>query len=249
MEDSNEENEIRLLKVQGDAFEIIRREVFWKQVDIHVTLTYAQSLDGVIGTPGRRLMLSGEESSIFTHCLRQSHDAILVGIGTVEQDQPRLSTRGMRGVESKDAKVVVVDVNGRCTGNEGFWDRGILVVREDQEKERDDKESIDKRDERIDNIIQKGGQICKLRTENGRFLMRDVIEALRTMGVQSVMVEGGAGILSCFIREGCYDVGVVTTAPIFVGEGTRVVGGESAREGKVFLFGKDQIEVWRGTKD
>lgn len=57
-----------------------------------VTLTYAQSLDGKIaGLNGRQLILSGQESMIMTHKLRTVHDAIMVGIGTVLNDDPRLS--------------------------------------------------------------------------------------------------------------------------------------------------------------
>ncbi|RUS18171.1 bacterial bifunctional deaminase-reductase [Endogone sp. FLAS-F59071] len=59
-----------------------------------VTLTYAQSLDGKIaGLNGRQIILSGQESMIMTHRLRTVHDAIMVGIGTVLNDDPRLSAR------------------------------------------------------------------------------------------------------------------------------------------------------------
>ncbi|KAF9294228.1 2,5-diamino-6-(ribosylamino)-4(3H)-pyrimidinone 5'-phosphate reductase [Linnemannia elongata] len=60
----------------------------------HVTLTYAQSLDGKIaGRHGQQLILSGAQSMTATHILRLKHDAILVGIGTVLNDDPRLTVR------------------------------------------------------------------------------------------------------------------------------------------------------------
>ena len=59
-----------------------------------VTLSFAQSLDGSIAAqPGRRTVLSGPESMAYTHRLRASHDAILVGIGTVIADNPKLTVR------------------------------------------------------------------------------------------------------------------------------------------------------------
>src|SRR5205823_12555295 len=72
-----------------------------------VTLSYAQSVDGSIAArPGQPLALSGALSMTLTHQLRAAHDAILVGIGTVLADNPRLS---VRLVEGKDPQPIVAD--------------------------------------------------------------------------------------------------------------------------------------------
>ena len=72
-----------------------------------VTLSYAQSLDGcIVAQPGQPLALSGAQSLILTHKLRAAHDAILVGIGTVLADNPRLDVRLAPG---PDPQPVVVD--------------------------------------------------------------------------------------------------------------------------------------------
>jgi len=63
-----------------------------------ITLSYAQSLDGCIALhPGKPLSFSGRQSLAFTHRLRAAHDAILVGIGTVLADNPRLTVRLVTG--------------------------------------------------------------------------------------------------------------------------------------------------------
>ncbi len=63
-----------------------------------VGLCYAQSLDGCLAEArGRPTALSGPESGRLTHRLRSLHDAILVGVGTVLADDPRLTVRGVRG--------------------------------------------------------------------------------------------------------------------------------------------------------
>ena len=63
-----------------------------------VTISYAQSLDGSIAArPGEPLRLSGSRSLELTHRLRAGHDAILVGIGTVLADDPRLNVRLVAG--------------------------------------------------------------------------------------------------------------------------------------------------------
>jgi 2,5-diamino-6-(ribosylamino)-4(3H)-pyrimidinone 5'-phosphate reductase len=61
-----------------------------------VTLTYAQSLDGKIGGQnGQQIRLSGQASMAMTHRMRTLHDAILVGIGTVWHDDPRLAGKSI----------------------------------------------------------------------------------------------------------------------------------------------------------
>eukprot|EP00741_Cyanophora_paradoxa_P009634 tig00001545_g9332.t1 len=64
----------------------------------HVTLTWAQSLDGSISArAGSQLILSGTDSMRMTHALRAMHDAILVGIGTLLADNPSLNVRHVQG--------------------------------------------------------------------------------------------------------------------------------------------------------
>ncbi len=62
-----------------------------------VLLTYAASLDGEIAAaPGVRTTLSGMESKAMTHYLRTRHDAICVGVGTAEADDPGLTVGCLR---------------------------------------------------------------------------------------------------------------------------------------------------------
>ena len=63
-----------------------------------VTIKYAQTLDGRIATAtGESQWISSEASLKYTHQLRASHDAILVGAGTVIKDNPELKVRLVRG--------------------------------------------------------------------------------------------------------------------------------------------------------
>jgi GTP cyclohydrolase II len=72
-----------------------------------VTLAYAQSVDGSIAMePGRPCALSGPEAMRLTHALRAAHDGILIGIGTLLADDPRLTVRLVPG---KSPQPVVVD--------------------------------------------------------------------------------------------------------------------------------------------
>ena len=57
-----------------------------------VTLTYAQSLDAKLAKHDRKpLQLSGAETRRLTHQIRAAHDAVLVGVGTFDTDDPGLN--------------------------------------------------------------------------------------------------------------------------------------------------------------
>ena len=64
--------------------------------------------------PGRPLALSGPASLALTHRLRAAHDAILVGIGTVLADDPKLTVRLVPGAQPQP---VVLDTHLRCPAN------------------------------------------------------------------------------------------------------------------------------------
>ncbi|MEZ4684476.1 MAG: GTP cyclohydrolase II, partial [Caldilineaceae bacterium] len=86
-----------------------------------VTLSYAQSIDGSIAAAdGRPLRISGDRAMQMTHMLRAAHDAILVGVGTVLADDPRLTVRLAPG---NDPQPIILDsslrtpLTARCLQN------------------------------------------------------------------------------------------------------------------------------------
>jgi GTP cyclohydrolase II len=176
-----------------------------------VTLSYAQSLDGSIADrPGRPLALSGEASMAMTHGLRAAHEAILVGIGTVLADNPRLNVRLAAG---KDPQPIVVDSRLRFPSYSNLLKNGRvpwIATSEGADAERQQA------------LEAAGAKVLRLAGSNGWVDLAGLLEYLGSLGITSLMVEGGAQIITSFLASRLVDQVVLTIAPLLVG-GLRVV--------------------------
>lgn len=177
-----------------------------------VTLSYAQSLDGSIAArPGRPLALSGSKSMALTHGLRAAHDGILVGIGTLLADNPRLNVRLVEGI---DPQPVVVDSRLRFPPYANLlrncrvpW----IATSEDADPERQTA------------LERTGARVVRLpAAANGWVDLGALLGRLGEMGLNSLMVEGGAQIITSFLAARLVDQVVLTIAPVLVG-GLRVM--------------------------
>ena len=184
-----------------------------------VTLSYAQSLDGSIADrPGRPLALSGPQAMALTHGLRAAHEAILVGIGTVLADNPRLNVRLVAG---PDPQPVVVDSRLRFPPYANLLKNGrspLIATNAGADAER--RQALE----------AAGARVLVLPGNNGWVDLADLLKHLGSMGINSLMVEGGAQIITSFLASRLVDQVVLTIAPLLVG-GLRVVDhlGRSSR--------------------
>jgi len=173
-----------------------------------VTLSYAQSLDGCIAVRrGEPLAISGPQSLTLTHQLRAAHDAILVGIGTVLADDPRLT---VRLVDGKDPQPVVVDGRLRVPLNAYLLQNHPLSpwIATSQQADRGHQQAL----ERV------GARVLRLPADrNGRVDLVALLGCLWTMGINCLMVEGGTRIITGFLRERLVDLLVLTVSPMLVG--------------------------------
>jgi 3,4-dihydroxy 2-butanone 4-phosphate synthase/GTP cyclohydrolase II len=171
-----------------------------------VTLSYAQSLDGSIAARrGFPLALSGPESSVLTHRLRAAHDAILVGIGTVLADNPRLT---VRLVEGKSPQPLILDSCLRIPLNAALLEgRSPWIATTSQA------------DPQIAAALEGQGAFLMYfpADAEGRVSLPALLERLDQIGVASVMVEGGACVIGSFMAGGLVDLMVLTIAPVLVG--------------------------------
>ena len=214
-----------------------------------VTLAYAQSVDGSISIArGQRSALSGPESLRFTHALRAGHDGILVGVGTVVADDPELR---VRLVDGRDPQPIIVDSHlrtpvgakllaqmgrqpwigttqssppanpvdgsGRAPAAGGTRIHAVASAA-----------ANDPRDvggcERRSRIEGRGARILACEPhDNGWVDLSDLLRQLHAGGIEHLMVEGGARIITSFLEARLVDYVAVTIAPIFMG-GLSAVG-------------------------
>jgi 3,4-dihydroxy 2-butanone 4-phosphate synthase/GTP cyclohydrolase II len=172
-----------------------------------VTLSYAQSLDGSLtARRGQPLALSGPESMRLTHRLRAAHAAILVGIGTVLADDPRLNVRLVQGAQPTP---VILDSALRTPPDARLFGgarQPWLVCAPNPDSERK-------------NLLeQAGGRVLSLPVDAaGRIDPPALLNRLAQEGLSSMMVEGGASVIRAFLAQGLVDQAVITIAPLFVG--------------------------------
>ncbi len=172
-----------------------------------VTLSYAQSIDGSIARRrGEPLTLSGSASMKITHQLRAIHDGILVGIGTVQADDPKLTVRHVTG---DDPQAIILDSrlrfppNARLLSNQKPpWLFASASADSSTQSE----------------LEQYGCRTFRVAgTEKGELHLNEVLQTLNTQGIKRLMVEGGASVITSFLSSGLADVAVITIAPFFVG--------------------------------
>jgi GTP cyclohydrolase II len=189
-----------------------------------VTLAYAQSLDGSIAArPNVSLAISGPQSLAFTHQLRASHGAILVGIGTVLSDNPQLNVRLAPGPHPRP---IILDSCLRCPVDARCLEtarRPIVATSDQAPQDRQcELESIGVRVLRLPSCIEAEAYID----------LPALLERLAAEGIQSLMVEGGARVITSFLRARLVDQLIVTIAPTLIG-GVRGVS-ELLSSGAVF---------------
>jgi riboflavin-specific deaminase-like protein len=178
-----------------------------------VTLSYAQSLDGCLAlVRGQPFALSGEEARKVTHTLRAAHEGILVGVGTVLSDNPRLNVRFADG---PDPVPVVLDTHLRIPLDCRLLAREQACAIIAHGPDVDEAKKA--------HILARGGRLLECRLDGqGKIDLIEFLARVGSFGIRSVMVEGGASVISAFLAQALANLAVVTVTPLWLG-GVHVV--------------------------
>ena len=151
----------------------------------------------------------------YWHQLRAEHDAVMVGVGTVLADDPRLTVRHATG---RDPLRVVVDSRLRTPLDAavlaGEMARGTLLAT-----------TAAASSDAITAARATGATVVVLPTGgDGRVDLVALLAALAERGITTIMVEGGAQVITALLRLRLANRMVVCVAPKIMGAGTEAVG-------------------------
>jgi diaminohydroxyphosphoribosylaminopyrimidine deaminase/5-amino-6-(5-phosphoribosylamino)uracil reductase len=215
-----------------------------------VTLKLAETADGYAAgdVHDGRLMITGVAANNRVQMMRASHDAIMVGAGTVRMDDPLLTVR-MPGLDGRKPLRVVLDghlsisINSRlvatCTSHP-------LVVFCGETVDAD----------KVAALRDEGVEIAHTATDqDGQVILAAVLQALGGRGITRVFSEGGPSVGSALIDEGLADEVVLFTSQKPINRHGVPALSETARarlaETKVFdlaedgVAGADRMRIWR----
>ena len=179
-----------------------------------VTAKFAMSLDGKIATgSGDSKWITSEESRRQSRILRSQVDAVVVGIGTVIKDDPRLTVRDECGIPSNDQPIrVVVDSTARVPlDSKLLAEPGLSII------------ATAKPDiENAKRLLEAGAEIIEAPGDDGTVDLQYLLASLAARRITSVLVEGGGILLGSFFDLGLVDKVVAFVSPV-------IIGGEDAR--------------------
>lgn len=179
----------------------------------YVTLKAAQTIDGKIAdTDGDSKWISSPSSRKIVHQMRSKYDAILVGSGTVEKDDPKLT---VRLTEGRNPKRIVLDTHLKLKLNHKIFqnnaDGNLIVIT-----------SINngKKQSKVDKLKALGVNILYAKeNKKGMIDLRSALIEIGKINISSILVEGGSILLSNFIKENLYDDISLFIAPKILGAG------------------------------
>lgn len=181
---------------------------------VRVTLKLATSLDARIAlADGTSQWITSSESRARGHELRASHDAVLVGIGTVLADDPLLTARTVPMPKTQPVRIVA-DSNGRTPLSSRLVQSvssGRVVVATNGQPQ--------------DFLARSGVEVW--RCGNGvRMDVKDMLRRAAAEGISSLLIEGGGTLAASFVRAGLVDEIAWFVAPILIGgDGLPALGG------------------------
>lgn len=193
--------------IEGYATWIRRRRPF-------VIMKAGMTLDGKIATVrGESRWVTGPAARRIVHDLRARMDAVLVGIGTILKDDPRLTARpaGKRARGSiRQPLRVILDSRLRTPPTakvvRGIRQAPTIIMTTSRASRR-----------KIERFRQKGIAVAVLPSDHGRVSFRACLRHLGRLGIVSVLVEGGSEVFASAIRSGLVDRVQLHIAPLLLG--------------------------------
>ncbi|KAI9299062.1 hypothetical protein K502DRAFT_322491 [Neoconidiobolus thromboides FSU 785] len=180
-----------------------------------ITLTFAQSIDAKISNKDKQpILLSSKESMFMTQYLRCQNEGIMVGIGTVLSDNPRLTVRETNLLNQgyKQPRPIVIDRDLQIPLNCNLMKNEIkpIIVFGG--------ELTENKLKKIRELENLNIQLISTNLIDGKVDLKEVFEQLKLYNINSIMVEGGSKIIFNLLSNfNLIHHLIVTICPIIVG--------------------------------
>lgn len=175
----------------------------------HVTLKIATSMDGRIALEnGVSQWITGSESRARVHEMRATHDAVLVGVGTVLADDPLLTARTVPPPSKQPVRIVAdstlrTSSQSRLLSSQGL---GKVVLA-----------STTSAKGYSDDAMTGAPEIWVVPGDDGKVSPARLLDRCAVEGLGKIFLEGGGKLAASFIQAGLIDTIEWFRAPILIG--------------------------------
>lgn len=212
LEEAGIEVECGVLKEECDKL----NEVFFHYIEKKtpfVIMKYAMTLDGKIAaSTGDSKWVTGETARKHVQFLRKKYSGILVGIGTVLEDNPMLNCRIEEGVDPVriicDSKLSIAEHMECNILKTAKKIKTIVAYAQAEEAKK--------------KILEDAGVVLLQAGNKDKIDLKQLLKKLGEMEIDSILVEGGGKIHGSFLEEGLVNKVYAYIAP-------KLVGGDSAK--------------------
>ncbi len=215
--------EVETLVLEQEAIEL-NKAFFTQQIHKRpfVILKWAESKDGFLGNEKHK-KISQNNAQTLLHQWRTEEQAFLVGTNTLIQDNPKLDSRILKG---KNPIRIAIDMNLKSKNLDlNYFDQSQKTIILNQD------------------INEQNGVIqwVKIKDSNAK----TILEKLSEMGIQSVVIEGGAAILNHFIAEDLFDeIRIFQSKKLLLNHGIKAPIIENYEFEKLDL-GEDVLKIYK----
>ena len=203
----------------------------------YVILNGAMTLDGKIATKTGNSEISGTEDLLRVHKIRKDVDGIMVGIGTVLADNPRLSAHRVSSNKEDNPIRIVVDNKARTPLNYKILNdeaKTIIAVSNlcNENNKNCNIEAVKRANE-----LSKKAEIFY--SSKDYIDLKELMNYLYNKGIKKLLLEGGSTLNFSMIKENLIDEVRVCIAPM-------IVGGKESKsffDGEGFNLMKESVKL------
>ena len=203
----------------------------------YVILNAAMTLDGKIATKTGSSEISGKEDLERVHEIRKEVDGIMVGIGTVLADDPRLTVHKINAKKEDNPIRVVVDNKARTPLN-------FRILNDDAEtiiavSSICDENNPDCDAEAVERAKELSKRVNVFYSSKESVDLVEFMDYLYSKGIKTLMLEGGSTLNFSMIRDNLIDEVKICIAPM-------IVGGKDSKtffDGEGFDYMKDAVQL------